>query len=137
MPSDSATPLAKKLGFKADHHVALIGAPPGFESSLEALPAGVDFVSTLDPGPIDLVIAFVRSREGLAEVFPKVVPCLRDNAGLWIAWPKRSSGVATNLTEDVVREIGLANGLVDNKVCSIDETWSGLRFVFRLRDRKK
>ena len=102
--------------------------------AIEPLPDEVELRSRAR-GPLDVIVFFTKSRSDLERRFAKLAAALEPAGGLWIAWPKRSSGVDTDLTEDVVREIALANGLVDNKVCAIDETWSGLRLVRRLRDR--
>ncbi|MDT7543221.1 MAG: hypothetical protein QOE33_3125 [Acidobacteriota bacterium] len=134
MAGYSATPLVKKLGFKEGHRAALINAPPNFSDELIDLPTGVEFV-----GPrvreLDLILLFVESRRELYKTFDKLAARLAPAGMLWIAWRKKSSGAQTDLDENVVRETGLEAGLVDNKVCAINETWSGLRFVRRLRDR--
>jgi hypothetical protein len=128
----SGTPLVKKLGIKPGAHLALIGAPPGLV--LGDLPPDVS-VRTQLRGRLDVIVFFCNRRAKLVQRFPRLRDALDFAGGLWIAWPKRSSGVSTDLSEGVVRELGLAAGLVDNKVCAIDETWSGLRFVYRLSDR--
>jgi hypothetical protein len=127
----SATPLPRKLGIKPGHRVLLLRAPEGFALDL---PEGAT-VSTRASGVADVIVAFHLRRAELARRMPALRERMRPAAGLWIAWPKRASKVETDLTEDVVRELALANTLVDNKVCAIDETWSGLRLVIRLRDR--
>jgi hypothetical protein len=88
-------------------------------------------------GPLDVIVAFFSRRAALERRLPALQEALEPSGGLWIAWPKRASGVATDVSEDVVRELGLAAGLVDNKVCAIDQVWSGLRLVYRLRDRPR
>jgi hypothetical protein len=130
----SGTPLATKLGIKEDHRVAFPSAPKGFEELLGELPGGVKIKSRAS-GPLDVIVFFTRSRAELERRLPALRRAMDPAGGLWIAWPKRASGVETDMTEDVARELGLANRLVDNKVCAIDETWSGLRLVIRLRDR--
>ncbi len=130
----SGTPLAKKLGIKPGSRVGLIGAPADFEQTLEALPEGVD-LSRRAAGRFDVVVLFTTRGAELARRFPKLADKLRPDGGLWVAWPKKSSGVATDLDFGRVQRTGLDAGLVDNKVCAVDETWSGLRFVYRLRDR--
>ncbi len=130
----SGTPLVRKLGIKPAAVVGLIGAPPGFDQTLGALPSGVKVRRSLR-GPLDVVVAFFVDRAAYERRLPSLRGALTFDGGLWIAWPKRASGVATDLNENLVREAGLAAGLVDNKVCAIDEVWSGLRLVYRVRDR--
>jgi len=131
----SGTPLPRKLGIKPGARLGLIGAPEGFESTLGSLPDGVTVRRRLRGSPADVIVAFFCGRSVLERRLPGLRSALEPAGGLWIAWPKRASGVATDLTDDVVRTLGLAAGLVDNKVCAIDDVWSGLRLVFRLRDR--
>jgi hypothetical protein len=132
----SGTPLVQKLGIKAGHHLALIHAPADFADTLGEMPPGIlARVNLRNRDRFDVILFFVESAARLGEHFPILAGRLNPSGGLWVAWPKRASGVATDLTEDVVRAVGLAAGLVDNKVCAIDETWSGLRFVIRLQDR--
>jgi hypothetical protein len=128
------SPLAKKLGIKEGHRVAFPSAPQGFTELLGGLPEGVSIKSRAS-GPLDVIVFFTRRRADLQRRLPALRRAMDAAAGLWIAWPKRSSGVETDMTEDVARELGLANRLVDNKVAAIDETWSGLRLVIRLQDR--
>lgn len=134
MAGYSGTPLVKKLGVGAGSRVSLVGAPPGFQALLAPLPAGVRFLSSR-AASIDLVLLFVDRAAVLERRFACEADRLVTAGMLWVAWPKRASKRDTDLTEDVVRRIGLAAGLVDVKVCAIDEVWSGLRFVRRLRDR--
>ena len=130
----SGTPLPRKLGIKEGQRLAFSGAPEGFDRTLGALPDGAT-VKRRARGPLDVVVAFFTRRAELERRFRRLAAAMERGGSLWIAWPKRASGVATDLTEDVIREIALVNGLVDTKVCAIDETWSGLRLVYRLRDR--
>jgi hypothetical protein len=130
----SGTPLVKKLGIKEGHRVAFPQAPDGFTDLLDELPDGVT-VKSRASGPLDVIVFFTKSRLELERRLTALRQAMDPAAGLWIAWPKRSSGVETDMTEDVARELGLANRLVDNKVCAIDETWSGLRLVIRVADR--
>jgi hypothetical protein len=130
----SGTPLPRKLGIKPEVQLGLIGAPDGFERVLGELPPGVSVRPRLQ-GSFDVIVAFFVARSELERRLPACKNALTPAGGLWVAWPKRSSGVATDLGEGAVRELGLATGLVDNKVCAIDATWSGLRFVYRLADR--
>lgn len=112
-----------------------MSGPAGFAKTLGELPEGVEFSTKLAAGPYDLAVLFVKSHAELARRFTNVKEKLTPEGGVWIAWPKKASGVATDLSDNAVREFGLAGGLVDNKVCAIDETWSGLHFVYRLKDR--
>jgi hypothetical protein len=128
----SGTPLPRKLGIKPGHRVLLLGAPGGFE--LGELPDDVRVVRRAS-GVADVIVSFHTARADLARRMPKLRALMDPAAGLWIAWPKRAAKMDTDLTEDVVRELALENVLVDNKVAAIDETWSGLRLVIRLRDR--
>lgn len=130
----SGTPLPRKLGIKAGARVGLIAAPAGFEETLGELPPGVA-IRRRARGPLDVIVAFHTRRTELERRVASLRAALDPAGGLWIAWPKRASGVASDLGDHDVRELGLAAGLVDNKVCAIDEVWSGLRFVNRLRDR--
>jgi hypothetical protein len=130
----SGTPLPKKLGIKEGHTVAFPRAPEGFERTLGELPEGVR-VKRRAAGPVDVIVAFFTSRAELQRRFRSLATALDPDGGLWIAWPKRASGVPTDMTEDVAREVALEHGLVDNKVCAIDDVWSGLRLVYRLVDR--
>jgi hypothetical protein len=135
MAGYSKTPLAAKLGIKKDHCVAVINAPRGFRQILRQLPEGVSLREDGRASALDVMIFFTSSRAELAQRFSRLANRLCPAGGLWVAWPKKASGMSTDLTENRVREIGLAAGLVDNKVCAVDETWSGLRFVYRLQDR--
>jgi hypothetical protein len=128
----SGTPLPKKLGIKPGHRVLLAGEPAGFTPG--ELPEGAA-LGQRDDGLADVIVSFHVERADLEARMPALRERMTQAGGLWIAWPKRASGVPTDLTEDVVRELALANRLVDNKVCAIDATWSGLRLVIRLKDR--
>jgi hypothetical protein len=128
----SGTPLPKKLGIKPGHRLLLLAAPEGFE--LGELPEDVTVVRRAQ-GEADVIVSFHTARADLERRLPRLRALMRPAAGLWIAWPKRASKMATDVTEDVVRELGLANRLVDNKVAALDATWSGLRLVIRLKDR--
>lgn len=131
----SGTPLATKLGLKDGHRLALLGAPDGFLDALDPPDLAAITTSLRGGRPFDVAILFTTSAAALRRRFGATRRRLAKDGGLWVAWPKRASGLATDLTEGVVRAHGLADGLVDNKVCAIDETWSGLRFVYRLVDR--
>ncbi|HEY8058665.1 MAG TPA: DUF3052 domain-containing protein [Acidimicrobiales bacterium] len=126
----SGTPLAQKLGIKPGHSVALLKAPDGFEATLVGLPDGVT-IRTAARGTNDVLVSFHTRRADFERRLPILVAAMEVDGGLWIAWPKKASGVPTDITEDTVREVALPIGLVDNKVCAIDDTWSGLRVVWR------
>jgi hypothetical protein len=129
----SGTPLPAKLGLKSGMKLLALDAP----ANLEALLAGAPDVERLRrAGSFDCALAFAKTQAALATIFARLEPKLPDHGMIWIAWPKKTSGVATDLSEDIVRHLGLAAGLVDVKVCAIDTTWSGLKFVRRLRDRR-
>jgi CheY-like chemotaxis protein len=128
----SGTPLPKKLGIKAGSAVALMGAPPGFEKTLGKLPDDVA-VRRSARGHPDRIVLFVKSRAELARRFPVAARALATGGGLWIAWPKKASGVSTDLTQGHVRAFGLESDFVDYKICAIDDTWSGLQFARRRR----
>jgi hypothetical protein len=130
----SGTPLDRKLGIKPGQTVVLLGAPAGFVGETLSLPEGVR-VRRRAGGTADVIVSFHTRRAELARRLPALRAMMAPAAGLWIAWPKRAARMATDMTEDVVRDIALPTGLVDNKVCAIDATWSGLRLVIRLRDR--
>jgi hypothetical protein len=127
----SGTLLPKKLGIKPGHRLALLGAPDGFELEL---PDGVS-VRRRAGGKADVILSFHVSRTELERRLPALRAMMQPAAGLWIAWPKRASKMETDITEDVLREIALPTGLVDNKVCAVDERWSGLRLVIRREHR--
>ena len=144
MAGYSGTPLPQKLGIRPGARVGLSKAPSGFTVTLGALPEGavLDDAETRSGGTFDVMVAFVVTAAELPALFARLGRRLDPAGGLWIGWPKKkakrdTSAVLTDVTENVVREVGLAAGLVDNKVCAIDDTWSGLRFVVRLADRPK
>ena len=136
MAGYSGTPLVKKLGIREGHRVATVNAPKGFETLLGRLPDGAVLQAGLaGRAPLDVVVGFVTRRSDLLREIDRVRPRMAPAAGFWVAWPKKASGVPTEVTEDLVREVALPTGLVDNKVCAIDDTWSGLRLVIRLSER--
>jgi hypothetical protein len=130
----SGTPLVRKLGIKEGARVAWLDAPGHFDALLGELPDGVSVRRRLG-GDLDLLVQFVTTRAELGRRLATLRAAVFPAGVAWVAWPKRSSGVETDVTEDVVRELALAGGLVDVKVCAIDETWSGLKLVVRTRDR--
>ncbi len=131
----SGTPLPRKLGIKPGQRIAFLDAPPEFADALGELPEGTGPARTAARGPLDLVVAFFTERRRLMQRLPRLIAALDPAGALWIAWPKRAARVDTDVTEDVVRELGLAAGVVDVKVCAIDATWSGLKLVIRVQDR--
>jgi len=133
----SATPLWKKLGIAAGSHVNVIGAPAHFRSILGTLPDGVRLVDGVPKSAADVIVVFEKVDAKLAKNFTALKRKLEPAGGLWIAYPKKSSVITTDVTFDSVQRAGLAAGLVDNKGCAIDADWTGLRFVFRLKDRPK
>lgn len=135
MAGYSGTPLTKKLGIKEGFIAAFVSAPPDFKRSLD-LPANVT-IKTHGTQPFDFVIIFVKSEKQLRQNFSQYAARLKADGMLWVAWPKKSSGVASDLSFTNVQAIGLDEGLVDVKICAVDGVWSGLKFVFRLKDRRK
>ena len=135
MAGYSGTPLPKKLGVKPNQRIALVNAPNDFAKVLGRLPENAAIVKRLD-APLDLILLFVDREQLLAKQFPILANKLQSNGMIWVAWPKKSSGVATDLVFEKVQRIGLDCGLVDVKICAVDDVWSGLKFVIRLKDRK-
>jgi hypothetical protein len=134
MPGYSGTPLPKKLGIKDGFHVCLIDAPPDVSARLQASLSKCE-VWKGGKAPLDFAIIFTKARASLGKEFRRLTKQLAPAGMLWVSWPKKTSGVATDLNENMVRDIGLAGGLVDVKVCAVTEVWSGLKFVRRLQDR--
>ncbi|HEU4719558.1 MAG TPA: DUF3052 domain-containing protein [Bacteroidia bacterium] len=134
-PGYSGTPLAKKLGIKENFRVQLIAQPEHYSALFDDLPE-IRIVNDAKT-PRDLVHFFVTKTAELEKKIPALKKTLAPAGMIWVSWPKKSSGVATDVTEDVIRSIALKNGLVDIKVCAIDETWSGLKLVIPVKDRKK
>ncbi len=125
----SGTPLPKKLGVRENYSVALINSPPRFERKLEPLPSGAEISD--NPKTANVAVLFALSQSELVRDFRPLAKALPEKTALWVAWPKKASGVATDLGENVIREFGLEAGWVDYKVCAMDETWSGLCFARR------
>lgn len=130
----SGTPLARKLGVTEGSRLALLGAPEGFDDQLAPLPDGVTVLRRLAVD-LDVAVLFVTERRELERRFAAVAKAVFPAGGFWVAWPKRASKVPTDLTEDVLREVALPRGLVDNKVCAVTDVWSGLRLVWRKENR--
>lgn len=135
MAGYSGKPLVQKLGFKPGHRVALSGAPAGFLEELTPLPEGIRLATRRSRSLLDAVLLFAPDQAALEAELSEWIARLEPAGMLWVAWPKRAAKVATDLDENVVRRIGLAAGVVDVKVCAVNEVWSGLKFVRRLKDR--
>jgi len=134
MPGYSGTPLPKKLGIKPGFRVRLIDAPADVLAALSAPLAGCE-IARDGKSALDFAMIFTYSKTALEKEFKSISKILAPAGMLWVSWPKKSSGVTTDLDENIVREIGLAAGLVDVKVCAVTEVWSGLKFVRRVKDR--
>jgi hypothetical protein len=132
----SGTPLPKKLGIKEGLRIALLDAPPDVRAELKAVLSKCRVV-TDSRGPLDYIHVFVKTQTELKTKFSRMAKELAPAGMLWVSWPKKSSGVASDLDENIVRRIGLEIGLVDVKVCAVSEVWSGLKFVIRVKDRPK
>jgi len=133
MAGYSGTPLLKKLGIKSGNKMIIINEPPAYWDWLSPLPEGVNVKARL--GEADFIHLFVKEKKIFETEFVKNKKLLKRDGMFWISWPKKSSKVLSDLDETIIREFGLKNGLVDVKVCAVDETWSGLKFMFRLKDR--
>jgi hypothetical protein len=131
----SKTPLIRKLGIKEGFKIAILNPPDDYEKTLGELPAGVEIADSLN-GTVDFIHFFTRERKILETEFANLKGALAQDGSLWISWPKRAAKIKTDLDENIVRDIGLERGLVDVKVAAVDEVWSGLKFVYRLGDRK-
>lgn len=133
----SGTPLVKKLGIKEGYRLLALDAPANYWDLLGELPADVDVKSPATRARLDFVHLFARESRGLRRRIESVKRKIQADGMIWVSWPKRSSGVETDLDGNEVRRIGLSAGLVDVKVCAVDETWSGLKFVIRVADRPR
>ena len=134
MPGYSGTPLPKKLGIKAGFRLCLVDAPAEVRAELSSDLAACKLIEE-NKTPLDFAMVFTKSKTELAKEFKRISKQLTPAGMFWVSWPKKSSGVATDLDENIVRQIGLAAGLVDVKVCAVTEVWSGLKFVRRVKDR--
>src|SRR5450432_680732 len=138
MAGYSGTPLPQKLGLKPGARFGTFAAPKNFVRALGALPPGVTMTDAArGASTLDVILCFADSRAALERLLPRAQRRLDPSGGLWVCWPKKASGVVTDVTEAEVRRLGLEAGLVDNKVCAIDDVWSGLRLVVRVADRPK
>jgi hypothetical protein len=131
----SGTPLAKKLGIKPGFNIRLINAPEHYLNLFTDMPADICFIDKPD-GMLNLIHFFTKSYDELSEILPVLKEQIAQNGIIWISWPKKASKMVTDVTEDRIRDLALETGLVDVKVCAVDETWSGLKLVIRLKDRK-
>jgi hypothetical protein len=130
MAGYSGTPLSTKLGIKPGHTIHTVGAPSGYRTLLAPLPDGVTFTPRLSDA-VDVVHLFVTTASTLASLMPRIRKQMRADAMVWVSWPKKAAKVRTDVTEDVVRAVALPTGLVDVKVCAVDDVWSGLKLVVR------
>ena len=130
MAGYSGTPLVRKLGIKPGHAIHAIGAPRSYRALLAPLPDDVTFTTRLSHG-VDIVHVFVTETSTLASLIPRIRTRMKADAAVWVSWPKKASKIETDVTEDVVRAVALPTGLVDVKVCAVDDVWSGLKLVIR------
>ena len=131
----SGTPLTKKLGLKPGLAIRVMAAPDGYWEWVSPLPEGIKAISRAKRESADFIHLFVKERKKFEKEFLKLKGALKKDGMFWVSWPKKSSKVASDLDENLIRNYGLANGLVDVKVCAIDEVWSGLKFMYRIKDR--
>jgi hypothetical protein len=136
MAGYSGTPLLKKLGIKTGHSLITVGEPSSYWDWLAPLPEKVEVIDKGARGSVDFIHLFVKERKIFEREFLTYSKILKKDGMLWVSWPKKSAKVPTDLDENVIRIFGLNNGLVDVKVCAVDEVWSGLKFMFRLKDRE-
>lgn len=132
----SQTPLAKKLGIKEGYTALFINRPPHYFDLFSDLPQNLNIVKSATDGEVDFIHLFAKSIEEMEDRIVHVKPLLKKNGLIWVSWPKGASKIKTDLKRDYIREFILEIGLVDVKVCSVDDDWSGLKFVYRLKDRK-
>ena len=135
MAGYSGTPLAKKLGIKPGTRLRAVNAPADYAALLAPLPENVTFTRT-DSDELDVVHLFTKTRSELIKLIDRYKTKIKQNGAIWVSWPKKASGIPSEITEDTVREVALPLGLVDIKVCAVDETWSGLKLVIRKENRK-
>ena len=137
MAGYSGTPLVKKIGIKPGHRVALLNAPHGFKKELVEIPESVQFVNEDGKSLLDVVIFFTKQRKEVEKELPRLRRKIKQNGMICVSWPKKASGVATDVTEDIIRDTALGCGLVDIKVCAVNDILSGLKLVIPVKDRKK
>ena len=131
----SGTPLVKKLGIKPGIKALIVDEPKAYFDWINPLPDGTKFLKKAPTGQVEFIHLFVTTLKDFSKQFKDGKKILAKDGMMWISWPKKSSGMATDLDENIIRDFGLKNGLVDVKVCAVDETWSGLKFMFRVKDR--
>lgn len=132
----SGTPLAKKLGIKAGYHISLIGEPADYVTGmLNDLPTNIHWHKNFDTPDLDMIHIFVMNRALYSEILTQAKRVIKKSGTIWVSWPKKTSGIPTDVSENIIRSIALEMGLVDVKVCAIDDVWSGLKLVYRLKDR--
>ncbi|CAB4881989.1 unannotated protein [freshwater metagenome] len=136
MPEATDIPLVQKLGIREGTRMCTVNAPANFREVLGDLPLAVEWANRLR-GPLDLAVAFHAKRSGLVANWPALLAAVLPDGAIWIAWPKKASGLETDLTDIEIREVLTRRGWIDNKVCAIDDTWTALRFVVRKEVRKK
>ncbi|MBK5280310.1 MAG: DUF3052 domain-containing protein [Bacteroidia bacterium] len=135
MAGYSATPLVKKLGIKTNFTMLIHGQAVNYFAMLAPTPKGIEVLRSPAKKEVDFIHLFVKNKREFEKGFIKLKKCLRKEGMFWVSWPKKASRVPTDLDENIIREFGLINGLVDVKVCAVDEVWSGLKFVYRVKDR--
>ena len=135
MAGYSGTPLAKKLGIAENSRVFLSDAPKDYLELIAPVPKGTKFVRSID-GKTDVIHLFTTDKQRLAALLRSSLAKIRPDAAIWVSWPKKASKVPTDITEDTIRAVALPMGLVDIKVCAVDEIWSGLKLVVRKENRK-
>ncbi len=136
MAGYSSTPLIKKLGIKAGFSLIVINEPPSYWTGISPLPEGVSTKSKPGAQSLDFIHLFVSERKTFEKEVLRLKKALKQNGMIWISWPRKSSGMASDMDENVIRNFALKNGLVDIKVCAVDEVWSGLKLVIPVKDRK-
>lgn len=136
MAGYSGTPLLKKLGIKEGHVIIVIGEPPSYWKLIGTMPAAVTVKPKLANGTHDFIHLFVKEKKVYEKEVLRCRKSIKQDGMIWVSWPKKSSGVTTDLSEDVIRDFALKHSLVDIKVCAVDDIWSGLKLVIPVKDRK-
>ncbi len=131
----SGTTLAKKLGIKDSFHITLVNQPDAYLKLFDGLPPNIRWYSNMDMPDMDMIHIFVSSKDLYTELLDRAKKMIKKSGSIWVSWPKKTSGIITDINENIIRETALNAGLVDVKVCAVNETWSGLKLVYRLKDR--